>query len=323
MTYTTTIIGLGNIGMLYDQEHSTGGGILSHARAFASHEDFELVSAVDTSAARREIFTEVYRAPTHASVEVSLLQTLPDVVVVSAPTPEHLSIVESVLTLHRPQAILCEKPLADRVDDAQQLCRLARERSVELYVNFIRRADSAVKTVRDRIRAKEFEVPFKATVRYSKGLLHNGSHFLDLLSFWFGSVRWSESVETSPLRDNLGGQAVARFGFDTGEALFYEVHEDETVPCVVEINAANVRISLCKDGTIYWQRFKVDKYTGEPNIGQGESDRIDGNMVRYQYNVAAELGLALKGEQHTLCSGAAALENQRWIDKVCAHPSSC
>ena len=39
-------------------------------------------------------------------------------------------------------------------------------------------------------------------VWYSKGLAHNGSHFINLLTYWLGPIKESCGISKGPLLDN-------------------------------------------------------------------------------------------------------------------------
>jgi len=58
-----------------------------------------------------------------------------------------------------------------------------------LAVNYQRRYDDSVRTLRDEIAGRAFGLLLTGSVVYSKGLLHNGSHAMDLLRFLLGEPR--------------------------------------------------------------------------------------------------------------------------------------
>ena len=116
-------------------------------------------------------------------------ETQPEVVVVASPTSEHKKSVVSALSGKKVLAILCEKPLATNIEDSIQIVQACKTKKKPLYVNFIRRADPGILEVKKRIKSRQIKGPFKSVVWYSKGLLHNGSHFVDLMTFWLGPIK--------------------------------------------------------------------------------------------------------------------------------------
>src|SRR6185437_9793679 len=84
--------------------------------------------------------------------------------------------------------VLCEKPLAQDPVVAKEMLAACEARGISLFVNYMRRADPAVAAVKAMIESGAIETPLKGTVWYSKGLIHNGSHFVDLVRHWLGPI---------------------------------------------------------------------------------------------------------------------------------------
>jgi hypothetical protein len=57
-----------------------------------------------------------------------------------------------------------------------------------LAVNYMRRFEPGAASLKKRIESGEFGSIFKGVAWYSKGIMNNGSHFIDLLRFWLGEV---------------------------------------------------------------------------------------------------------------------------------------
>src|SRR5664279_298267 len=106
---SAAVIGLGSIGQGYD--YDSEGLILTHARAFARHPGFELLAGVDPDANQRERFERQYHLPTS-----------PDA-----------AIFAQILAA-RPKAVLCEKPLAQTLADAQGMVAAAAAAGCALAV---------------------------------------------------------------------------------------------------------------------------------------------------------------------------------------------
>ena len=109
--YSVAIIGLGQIGMLYDIDNEASANILSHAKAFQMHSHFNIVCGVDSNESARNLFKKHYKLRAFEKLEESLEFYRPQVVVISTPTKTHLSILNKLLSIYTPSAILCEKPL--------------------------------------------------------------------------------------------------------------------------------------------------------------------------------------------------------------------
>lgn len=309
MVHSVAIVGLGGIGMLYDFKLPEAEYVHSHARAFFLHPDFEIVGAVDIQAKLRDQFSGKYKDAAFSSVAELGLQCSPDVVVVASPTNTHRAVIEQVLQHCKPKLILCEKPLAYSTEHAQAIVQQCHKQGVQLFVNYFRRADPGVMEVKTRLTSGRIASPFKAVVWYSKGLLHNGSHLLDLMTFWFGPVKAMAII--TPGRD-IGEQDAEpdfRVEFETGKAIFCSCKEENFSHYTVEVVAQNGRLRYEQGGVIEWQiagpHPTLDKYRQL----QAEAETIANNMSHYQYRVADQLSLALKKPTHTLCTGDSGLTN--------------
>lgn len=316
MEHTVAIVGLGNIGLRYDRHLPADCHVLTHARAFALHPEFRLVAAADPDPALREEFSALHGVPAHASIEELLDQVRPDVMVVASPTGTHADIVANTLARYTPRAILCEKPLAYGMDAAQVMVTGCEAAKVPLYVNFIRRADPGVLEVKARIGDGRIAMPFKAVVWYSKGLLHNGSHFADLLSFWFGPIRAVSVVARGRAFGEGDAEPDIRLDFDHGSTIFFAAREENYSHYTVEVVAANGRLRYEQGGKIFWQ--EVAPHSTLPGYRRLDdtAERIENDMDRHQYRVAEQLSLALRGSDHALCTGAWSVMTQGWLIKA-------
>ena len=121
-----------------------------------------------------------------------------DIITIASPPAQHLADLSAALTL-MPRAILIEKPLAGTLDEARTLAAQAAAAPVDTYVNFNRRADSAMVAWRDGWRARE---PRHVVMRYGDGLLNYASHMIDHVLDWFGTPA---QVQAMPPHDPGAG----------------------------------------------------------------------------------------------------------------------
>ena len=80
---------------------------------------------------------------------------------------------------HRPRAVIAEKPLASSSAEGERIVGSYREAGVPLIVNYTRRFVPAWQQLRGR-------EAMTATIRYAKGVRHNGTHAIDLCRMLFG-----------------------------------------------------------------------------------------------------------------------------------------
>lgn len=301
MVKSVALIGLGGIGMLYDLKLPNS--VLSHARAFSKHPDFKLIGAVDPEEALREKFSENYNALAFSTIVELLVHYSPDVVVVASPTHTHLTIIDELLQHFKPQLILCEKPLAYCADDAQAIVKLCHVNGVKLFVNYMRRADPGVIDVKRRLLSGDIALPFKAIIWYSKGLLHNGSHFLDLMIFWFGPVQSMKLIATGRSLVEQDAEPDFLVEFEHGTVIFCSANEENFSHYTVEVVANNGRLRYEQGGAVNWQVAVKHPILDNYRQLQSTTEIINNDMSRYQYHVADQLSNVLSGQPHTLCAG--------------------
>lgn len=185
MQYTAAIIGLGQIGQGYDYDLKDA--VLTHANAYQNHKGFQLVAGVDPDPKARKNFEKKYKVPAFSTVEEMYTKCNPEVVSIATPTALHLSTVKEV-TKHKPKFILCEKPFAPTLEESQEIVELSKKSGTTLGINFMRRFEPGVQTLKKELVAGTVGDIYKGTVWYCKGLLNNGSHFIDLLQYLLGPV---------------------------------------------------------------------------------------------------------------------------------------
>ena len=188
MSFGVILAGLGQIGMGYDKALDPARFVTTHARAFSEHPDFHLVAGVDANPDLRREFEAGYGCASYPSIESACGSHAADVAIIALPTRLHGLALEQILAHSRPRAVLCEKPLAHDFADASRMVRSCEERGVSLYVNYMRRSDPGVVEVKRRLDAGLIATPVKGRVWYTKGWLHNASHFFNVLDRDFAAV---------------------------------------------------------------------------------------------------------------------------------------
>ena len=109
----------------------------AHARALKAREEYELVAVCDTSPESLDLFQERHRAAVYTDVDLLMGGSEPDLVIISTPHSTHAELTEQVAH-YRPQAILCEKPMAIDYRDATWMQDCCERMGVLLLVNYQR-----------------------------------------------------------------------------------------------------------------------------------------------------------------------------------------
>lgn len=157
-----------------------------------------LVAVADTDRARaRTVAGKLRVAHVYASAEEVLARRDVDAVVIASPARFHAQAI--IAAARAGKAILCEKPLALTLEDADTALAAVERAGVPLQIGFMRRYDPAYAEAKRRIEAGAIGAPllFKAIGRdpappppsYFRGGL-SGGLFLDSSIHEFDLARW-------------------------------------------------------------------------------------------------------------------------------------
>ncbi len=192
--FKVLIIGAGNIGALYDDSKDLE--YLTHGHAFSDHPAFELVGFVDVDIHKAEKASRKWGGKSYGSISEAFNHQKIDVVIVAVPDQYHKSCLDA-LDGREIKLIVVEKPLADQLCDAFELLELFDGKKPYIMMNYSRRYVPEFIEVRDVIAEGKLGQFEHGHGVYGKGLLHNGSHMLDLLKFWIGTFKVEQVNEST------------------------------------------------------------------------------------------------------------------------------
>lgn len=191
-----------------------------HAENMRRHvPEAQLIAIADVSAARvKQVANELEVEHAYTSVEEMLERKDIHAVVIGTPDKFHASVIKAAAAAGK--EILCEKPLAITLEDAQSALEAVARAGVRLQVGFMRRYDPAYAAARKRVEAGEIGAPvvFKSVGRdkdepplsaYQSGV--NGMLFYTNTIHDFDMARWLmqdevtevHSYTTSAIRPEL------------------------------------------------------------------------------------------------------------------------
>ena len=303
--------------MEYDLNSPSQKSIQTHAKAISKHPSFQLLGGVDTNHESQELFKLKYQVPAYSDVKEAFKWNSPDVVVVACPTVQHRDVIFQVLAHSKPKVILCEKPLSYSLNDAREILNACKKAGVKLYVNYIRRADPGALEVKSRLDSGRINSPIKGIVWYSKGFLHNGSHFFNLLEFWLGPFITGSIINSGSLYSEWDSEPDIHVKFKRGEVIFIAAFEESFSHYTIELISPEGRLRYDKGGElITWQSKKLDINNPEFKSLSDVSEVIFNDLERYQWNVLNELSSALNGKSSNLSTGESAIETLEAMNQI-------
>ena len=168
------VIGAGRIGSRLDMP---GASLpLTHAGGFCAG-GFELEELVDVAA---DVQAEAARwnCRGYTDFRAMMAAEKPDVISLCVPAAARAELVRAALD-YQPKAIIAEKPLTQSSAESAAIGAACEKAGVPLIVNYTRRFVPA-------FQALAGMTAMTATIRYAKGVRHNGTHALDLCRLLFG-----------------------------------------------------------------------------------------------------------------------------------------
>jgi len=195
MACRAAVIGCGRIGSeLADDARSAG--VQSHAGAYAACPDTILAALCDVDlgkaarcAARWKV-SAYYDDPGRM-----LLAEQPEIVSICTPDSTHAEMLHLALDTPSVRGILAEKPLATSLQEAEEIVEAAARRSVSLAVNYSRRYAPSHIRVKEQIAGGLIGAIQSVSGNYTKGIIHNGTHWLDLARFLIGDVASVQGID--------------------------------------------------------------------------------------------------------------------------------
>lgn len=167
---------------------------LTHAGAYRVNPATTLVAAADVDRTRLERFGRDWGVPAlYADYRELLRKERVDMLSVCTPTALHTEVVVEAAQLGV-HAIFCEKPLAGNPKEAQAALLACEERGTVLAVNYFRRWNPTLADWAKQLAAGELGRIRRATAYYTKGVLSNGTHAIDLIQWWVGGIKWVQTL---------------------------------------------------------------------------------------------------------------------------------
>ena len=182
------VIGLGTFGR-------------NHVAAYAEHPFAELVAVCDIKGELAEETAESYG--TRYYVDYREMLEDPDIEAVSVATPDFLHREPVIACAEKGKDILCEKPLATTVEDAEEMIRAVEKVGVTLMVDFHNRWNPPFALTKESVEKGELGGPVHGYIRLSDTIFvptkmlswpdkssvlwFLGSHTVDLLRWIFNS----------------------------------------------------------------------------------------------------------------------------------------
>ena len=160
--------------------------ILTHAHAISKSDRFDLIGFYDIDSDKAIAAAQKWNS--HFVDDIDSIKNEVDIVCCTAPDECHYDIMKGLLTWPALQGVICEKPVTDSIDSAENLGQLYASGEKPVIVNYTRRYNKEFEDIKKWIDANAGKL-ITGTCVYGKGIIHNCSHMINLLQFLFGKVK--------------------------------------------------------------------------------------------------------------------------------------
>jgi len=279
--YNVLIVGAGRIGAFFDTPSSDN--ILTHAHAFYNALQCKIVGFVDVDQNAASQACQIWGGVAFESLTQAFDNSEIDIVCVAAPDQFHYSILIDLLA--RPiKLIFAEKPLTQTLAQAEHIINLSTQKNIPIIVNYTRRFIPEFVDLQNKIKAGAFGRFLTGLGVYGKGVLHNGSHLLDLLRYLVGEVKLIQA--TNFCYDFYKNEpSVSTILKINDSALFYLNFVDCSFYTVFEVDLffEKTRIKITDSG------HTIDVYAIEQNkIFAGYKSLVLTERIKTQQNQALQ-----------------------------------
>lgn len=186
--YQAAIIGCGKIASQFSADPKIK-GIYTHAAAYAAHPDITLAAVCDINETKAAACASQWQVPHYFTDAEKMLSAIqPDIVSICTPDAIHADGIESALSIPSVKGILVEKPLAQEIARAARIIERAKQQGVVLLVNYNRRYAEGHQKIKRAIAAGQLGDIKKVSGYYTKGIMHNGTHWIDLARWLIGDI---------------------------------------------------------------------------------------------------------------------------------------
>lgn len=301
--YSAALIGCGNIGSLYAEDPKIK-GIYTHAAAYDRCLKTKLIAVCDADIQKAKKVASQWNCAFYSDYAQLLAEQEPDIVSICTPDETHATILKEVLDSHKKvSAVIIEKPLALDHFQANQLIELANLRGIILAVNYSRRYSTQLLQVKKMIALGNLGKIQKISGYYTKGILHNGTHWLDLSTWFLGEIKSVQGfldVKNEAVDPALDAQLVYNNGtrgvLQALEADHYSLFE-------MDILGTQGRIRIIDSGhRIEFYEVKDNPYyTGYKTVLKANEDESD--MHNTVLNIVTDLVNCMETGNIPKCSG--------------------
>jgi predicted dehydrogenase len=187
--YKVAIVGAGSIGAMKADKYDSpkGKNILTHAHAVVTHPRTELKYIVDSNAQKALAAAKKWGCLALATMK-DLVGAGIDIVILATPTDLHYEHLLYIIDYIKPRLIIAEKPFCSNLEQAKKILHKSKQKDISIIVDYIRRFDPELQRLKKEMAAGAFGPGgvLHAKLTYTRGLVHEACHAIDMFNYLFG-----------------------------------------------------------------------------------------------------------------------------------------
>lgn len=316
MTFSVLIVGCGMIAGGYDEQNGNADEVLSHAGAYRRHTAFRIIACVEPDHARRAAFMAYWKIERgFATLDDALAASLAfDVVSLCTPTASHVALLEQLLA--GPQRLVfCEKPLTEDVARAESLMQRYAAAGKMIAVDYMRRWDSKLVELAERLNAGDFGALQFAVAHYTKGVMHNGGHLIDLLHMLLGPLVVGRALRAQESPDSLDPAVDAVLQSESGAPVYLVAADWRSFELFeIQIVTEGARIIIGNSGFTLAIQPRVEDARYPGYFGLADASPVPTGLSHALLAAVDNIAEVLSGRGRLASDAASALAAQR----ICA-----
>jgi predicted dehydrogenase len=206
--YNVCIIGCGSVGGLRnsDTDNPESKVITTHAKAVYEARKKGLVDkfyVCDIDVHKTADAVNKWDAKgVYGISEIDVIDDNIDIFIVATPTNTHHQVMLDILKLNQlPKTVICEKPFTDNLKDAKEISKLYKEKGINIAINYTRNYCDDILSIGHWLNTNYYGKIRSCNLKYTRGLLRDGSHAIDLFNKFFGKFKDARILNETGFND--------------------------------------------------------------------------------------------------------------------------
>lgn len=190
LMFDVVVIGAGNIAANYD--NPTDEYLLTHAHAISNSTHFNLVGFYDVNQEAARKAAEKWHCSWFHDMSTAI--SAANIICIAVPDIYHYSVLRQCLEQTGVEAVIVEKPYMATLSEAHNIQELLNKCSIPVILNYSRRFMPEFSELKRWITDVAGNL-ICGNCYYGKGTLHNGSHLIDIMRYFFGNLKVGQVID--------------------------------------------------------------------------------------------------------------------------------